>query len=133
MDKSVAVSLKIIGFILIFTSAFIPLYAIDFDSAPAETEIIPDNPSGLLVSSGNLVRVLAFKVDYKLLTFVADDHKLTARYLIDEVPSSIIILSAALWFVMIFAVLATVLGQVFQSGGFERRGLIADISAALLL
>ncbi len=133
MDKSVAVSLKIIGFVLIITSAFIPLYAINFDSEPAETEIIPDNPSGLLVSSGNLVRVLSFRVDYKLLTFVGEDQKLTARYLINEVPSSIIVLSATLWFVMIFAVLATVLGQVFQSGGFKRRGLIADISAALLL
>jgi len=133
MDKSVAISLKIIGFILIFTSAFIPLYAVNFDSEPADTEIIPDNPSGLLVSSGNLVRVLAFKVDYRLLTFVGEDQKISARYLVDEVPSSIVVLSATLWFVMIFAVLATVLGQIFQSGGFKRRGLIADISAALLL
>ena len=133
MDKSIAISLKIIGLVLIFTSAFIPLYAINFNSEPADTEVIPDNPSGLLDNSGNLARVLGFKVDYKLLSFITDEQRLSARHMTEETPSSVVVLSAALWFVMIFAILATALGQVFQSGGFKRRGLIADISAALLL
>ncbi|MEE9409909.1 MAG: ABC transporter permease [Candidatus Heimdallarchaeota archaeon] len=134
MDKSIAMSLKIIGFILIFTSAFVPLYTISFESIPA---IAPEgsfaDPNLLAENNGTLVRVLGFKIDYKLLSYNTAFNRTDAQFLSTEVPSSVIILSAALWFILIFAVLATILGQVFQSGGLKSRGTVADIAAAILL
>ncbi|MHA1259186.1 MAG: ABC transporter permease subunit [Candidatus Heimdallarchaeaceae archaeon] len=83
-------------------------------------------------SSGKIADVLAFRVDYNLLTFNRNLNATRATYQESEVPSGIIVLSAALWFVLVFAILATVLGQVFQGGGLKGRGIVSDISAALL-
>jgi peptide/nickel transport system permease protein len=132
MDKSIAIALKIVGFVLIFTSAFVPLYVITFDSTPASTDVIPNNPDDLASNQGELVRVLGFRVDYRLLSYTGSLNRTDARYQPTEVPSSVVILSATLWFILVFAILATVIGQVFQGGGFKKRGVIADIAAALL-
>ncbi len=133
MDKSIAISLKIVGFLLILTSAFVPLYTIVFDSTPT---VAPEgdyaDPGTLNENSGILVRVLGFNVDFRTLGYNAAAKRTDSLSLATEVPSSVVILSAALWFILIFAVLATVLGQVFQSGGFKSRGTVADISAAIL-
>jgi peptide/nickel transport system permease protein len=132
MDKSVAISLKIVGFILLIVSAFIPLYTINFESQPASIAGTHNDPANLVGTNGTLVRVLGFRIEYKVLTFSSTANKTSANLLSSEVPSSIVILSAAIWFILIFAILATVLGQVFQSGGFKSRGTVADIAAAIL-
>ena len=132
MDKNVAISLKIVGFILLIVSAFVPLYTISFDSQPASIVGEHNDPANLVGNNGTLVRVLGFRIEYKVLTFSSTTNKTSAFLQSSEIPSSIVILSAAVWFILIFAILATVLGQVFQSGGFKSRGTIADIAAAIL-
>ena len=133
MDKSVAVSLKIVGFLLILTSAWVPIYTIAFDSTPTDIAIIPENPTEIYSNNGTLVRIFGFKIDYKMLTYSNTANITQERYLEAETPSSVVVLAAALWFTLVFAMAAVVLGQVFQSGGFKSRGTIADIAAGILM
>ena len=133
MDKSVAVSLKVVGFLLILTSAWVPIYVISFDSTPTDIAIIPENPTEIYSNNGTLVRIFGFKIDYKMLTYSSQFNLTQERYLEAETPSSVVVLAAALWFTLVFALAAVVLGQVFQSGGFKSRGTFADIAAGILL
>ena len=133
MDKSVAVSLKIVGVLLILTSAFVPIYVVSFNSNPTDIAIIPENPTDIYSNNGTLVRIFGFKIDYKMLTYSSQLNYTQERYLEAETPSSVVIMAAALWFTLIFAMAAVVLGQVFQSGGFKSRGTFADIAAGILL
>jgi len=133
MDKSVAVSLKVVGFLLILTSAWVPIYVISFDSTPTDIAIIPENPTEIYSNNGTLVRIFGFKIDYKMLIYSSQFNLTQERYLEAETPSSVVVLAAALWFTLVFALAAVVLGQVFQSGGFKSRGTFADIAAGILL
>ena len=133
MDKSVAVSLKVVGFLLILTSAWVPIYVISFDSTPTDIAIIPENPTEIYSNNGTLVRIFGLKIDYKMLIYSSQFNLTQERYLEAETPSSVVVLAAALWFTLVFALAAVVLGQVFQSGGFKSRGTFADIAAGILL
>ena len=84
-------------------------------------------------SVGDLVEIYSFSVDYGLITYDLGNNVTTARFLQAETPSTVIILAAAIWFSMLFALMAIVLGQVFQSGEMKSRGIIADISGGVLL
>ena len=133
MDKSVAISLKIVGVILLIVAAFVPMYSIYFDSQPTSVDVLPSNPTDLVANNGTLVRVFSFSIDYRTLTYNTTGHLTNAQYLSAETPSSVVILSAVIWFILVFALLFAVLGQVFQSGGFKSRGLMSDIVAVVLL
>jgi peptide/nickel transport system permease protein len=111
----------------------VPIYVISFDSTPTDIAIIPENPTEIYSNNGTLVRIFGFKIDYKMLTYSNLNNHTQARYLEAETPSSVIIMSAALWFTLIFAMAAAILGQVFQSGGFKKRGTFADITSGVLL
>ena len=54
MDKNVAISLKVVGFLLILTSAWVPIYVISFDSTPTDIAIIPENPTEIYSNNGTL-------------------------------------------------------------------------------
>ncbi|MHA1198849.1 MAG: ABC transporter permease subunit [Candidatus Heimdallarchaeaceae archaeon] len=84
-------------------------------------------------SFGNLVEVYSFSVDYKLITYDTHNNVTQSRFLQAETPSSVIILAAAIWFSILFALMAIVLGQVFQSGELKSRAIIADIAGGILL
>lgn len=99
----------------------------------SDLEIFRVRPRSQYDSSGTLVRIFGFKIDYKMLTYSSANNLAQERFLEAEIPSSVVILAAALWFILIFAVVAVVLGQVFQSGGFKSRGTFADIAAGILL
>ncbi|MHA1464071.1 MAG: ABC transporter permease subunit [Candidatus Heimdallarchaeaceae archaeon] len=113
------------------------IYVID------EHAYITDDSTGLLIflvrprinndTAGNLVQVMGFSIQYRTLTYNSTGYSADAQLLSGEVPSSIVILSAIIWFLLVFALLFTVLGQVFQSGGFKSRGLFSDIVAVVLL
>ncbi|MCK5303656.1 MAG: ABC transporter permease subunit [Candidatus Heimdallarchaeota archaeon] len=104
---------------------------------------IVDDSAGLLIfqvrprkntnTDGNLVQVLGFSINYRTLTYNTTGYSADAQLLSGEVPASVVILSAIIWFLLVFALLFTVLGQVFQSGGFKKRGLTADIVGVVLL
>jgi len=108
-----------------------------------EYAYIVDDSTGLLIfhvrprknnnTEGNLVQVMGFSIRYRTLTYNFTEYSADAQLLSGEVPSSIVILSAVIWFLLIFALLFTVLGQVFQSGGFKSKGLASDIAAVILL
>ncbi|MHA1201640.1 MAG: ABC transporter permease subunit [Candidatus Heimdallarchaeaceae archaeon] len=108
-----------------------------------EYAYIVDDSTGLLIfhvrprinvdTTGNLVQVMGFSIDYRTITYNSTGYSADAQLLSGEVPASVVILSAIIWFLLVFALLFTVLGQVFQSGGFKSRGLSADIVAVILL
>ncbi len=108
-----------------------------------EYAYIVDDSTGLLIfhvrprinsdTAGNLVQVMGFSINYRTLTYNSTGYSADAQLLSGEVPASVVILSAIIWFLLVFALLFTVLGQVFQSGGFKSRGLSADIVAVILL
>jgi peptide/nickel transport system permease protein len=108
-----------------------------------EYAYIVDDSTGLLIfhvrprvntdTAGNLVQVMGFSIQYRTLTYNSTGYSADAQLLSGEVPASVVILSAIIWFLLVFALLFTVLGQVFQSGGFKSRGLTADIVAVILL
>ncbi|MHA1686224.1 MAG: ABC transporter permease [Candidatus Heimdallarchaeaceae archaeon] len=134
MDKSIAISLKVVGFIFIIIATFLPIYTVSFVANPhlnfddGRTFNDQANPS-----SGQLIQIFGARIDYKTLSFLSSSNTTAAFLKEDQVPSNIVIMSAALWFIVIFAILFAILGQVFQSGGFQTRGFISDIVAALLL
>lgn len=84
-------------------------------------------------SFGDLVEIYSFSLDYRLITYDNINNITLSRYQQAETPSSIIILAAAIWFSMLFAMMAIVLGQVFQSGDLKSRGIVADIAGGVLL
>jgi ABC-type dipeptide/oligopeptide/nickel transport system permease component len=84
-------------------------------------------------TGGNLVQVMGFSIQYRTLTYNSTGYSADAQLISGEVPASIVILSAVIWFLLVFALLFVVLGQVFQSGGFKSKGLTSDIVAVILL
>ncbi len=104
---------------------------------------IVDDSTGLLIfqvrprinndTEGNLVQVMGFSINYRTLTFNSTEYSANAQLISGEVPASVVILAAIIWFLLIFALMFTVLGQVFQSGGFKKKGLTVDIIAVVLL
>jgi len=123
--KSIAIGLKVIGFILIFSTAFVPIYRIFYDATPL-------SPDDKYTEHSLLLSIFGTRVDYKALGYDYDNNS-TVVYKETQVPSTIVLLSAAMWFLLLFSVLSAALGQVFQSGGIKRRGNFADIAAALFL
>ncbi len=108
-----------------------------------EHAYIVDDSTGLLIfqvrprinndTGGNLVQVMGFSIQYRTLTYNSTGYSADAQLISGEVPASIVILSAVIWFLLVFALLFAGLGQVFQSGGFKSKGLAADIVAVILL
>ncbi len=118
-------------------SESIALFVIDGYAYVAETgtglEVYSVRPRYNRDSFGNLVEVFSFSIDYKLIAYDSANNITQSRFLQEETPSSVIILAAAIWFSILFSLLAIVLGQVFQSGEMKSRGIIADISGGILL
>jgi len=135
MDKSVALTMKIIGFVFIIIATFIPLYTVYYTTTPITSFDDPNKAYNPYItgSNGTLVQIFGARVDFKIIFYDNDINATRVNAISSQTPSSIVMYSAALWFVLIFAILAVLLGQVFQSGGFRSRGFIADLSGALLL
>jgi len=123
--KAIAIGLKVLGFILIFTTAFVPIYKIYYDATPLSEHDKYTQDSLLISIFGSRVEYNTIGYDY--------NNNITKVYTELQIPSNIVLLSAALWFLLFFSVLAAALGQVFQSGGVKKRGNMADIMAALFL
>ena len=131
MDKNVSIALKIVGFALIIIGTFVPLYEVTYDSVSLSEEFLD--------SDGLVFQLFGARLDVQQLAFIGIDtegntiNKVQALFRPTEMASAVVLLSAALWFLIVFAVLFAILGQVFQSGGFKERGISSDITAAILL
>ncbi len=131
MDKNISIALKIVGFVLIIIGTFIPLYEVAFDAVSLSGEFSD--------SEGLIFQLFGARLDVQQLTFIGIDtegntiNEVQALFRPTQMASAVVLLSAALWFLIVFAVLFAILGQVFQSGGFRERGIFSDITAAILL
>ncbi len=123
--KGLAIGLKVFGLVLIFITTFVPVYNIYYSAMPISST---DHPT----QNSLLISIFGTKVDYRSISYDYSSNSTVVSPVL-QVPSTIVLLSASLWFLLISAVLAIGLGQVFQSGGVKSRGNFTDILSALLL